>query len=240
MNRPSDDVVPAALLANVYLFFWTPQQNMYYDILAYVANLSLLVQCLGSWWACADDPRRHQSLPTLITTILLTPVGIYTMLRMWIDPYQHLCIDQNPLYARESTKLFLAYITLDMIYAIRYYRTTFPLLAGWIHHLLIGAYALWCLREKQSVQFASTLVAETSSVLLAASQVFPTNATIRYQKKKLFPILFFVSRILVLGSIVIQAWRVRYIRSLLQPFLFALFTSLNLYWWTKMTRNYHR
>lgn len=211
---------------------------MYCDILAYVANLSLLVQCLGSWWACIDDPRRHQSLPTLITTILLTPIGLYTLVCAWVDPYRHLCIEQDPLYARESTKLFLAYIILDMIYAIRNYHT-FPLLAGWIHHLLIGAYALWCLYQKQSVQFASTFVAETSSVLLAASQVFPTNPTIRYYKKKIFPNLFFLSRIVALGSIVVQAWRVRYIHTLFQPFLFALFTSLNLYWWKKM-RNYHR
>jgi len=182
------------------------------------------------------EERRLQNIPTLCATVTLAPIGVYTMISSCLDPHDHFITNQDPWYAQQCVKLYLAYVGVDMMNAVRYSPQTFPILGGWIHHLSTGWYASWCFSRGESIEFSSTLIAEMSTILLTAPRVFPDNLILKYIRRHIFPTVFMITRVLGLGIVVVQAYRVEYLTTYFHWVLYVLFTAVNLYWWSKMIK----
>jgi hypothetical protein len=178
---------------------------------------------------------RLQSVISLSAATLLAPIGCYEVYTYFTDYNNYInTYTINYPYRRETILFYLTYAFADTVYGNIYYPEYFPMLEGWIHHLFSSAYAIYCLNNNNATSCLAMIV-EIPSIILFSSKVFNNNKIISYSRKKIFPYLFILFRVIILWFIVMNLYN-KNLLELNGVIVFHLFALLNLYWWSIMMK----
>lgn len=185
-------------------------------------------------------------LMTLVCCVVLAPVGLVSALSLFWDARTFLYTDRiisDPM-ADLTVRHYLAYIIIDLVHAYRDEASAFPLLEGWIHHGMTGAFALYCLWLRGSRTFLPTLICEVSTLPLCAMRLIPSTPIGR-MSRLVFPMAFLLTRVVGMILIVYRAVSIGYIHSYLNkdPIVWSAFigfVAMNFYWWIRMMQHRYR
>lgn len=185
-------------------------------------------------------------LMTLVCCALLAPIGLFSGLSLLWDARAFLYTDRiisDPV-ADLTVRHYLAYITMDLMHAYQDEAAVFPLLEGWIHHGMTGAFALYCLGVRGSRAFLPTLICEVSTLPLCAMRLIP-SAPIGRISRMVFPVAFLLTRVVGMILILYRAVSVGYIhpdpgQDPIVWSAFLGFVAMNFYWWIRMMQHRYR
>lgn len=169
----------------------------------------------------STDPRRTQSVCSLIASLYLSPTGLREALGLTV----------SVLEQRRAAEIYVVYTAMDMVLALLYYPAQMRWLEGWVHHTASGAFALYCLSTGRSYLVSRSMIVEVSTILLCLPRVFPSTFNTRLVKKYLFPGTFFVCRLVLLP---IMAYRSHL--GVTEKVLAVAFTYLNARWFVQRVR----
>jgi hypothetical protein len=133
------------------------------------------------------EPFRIQSVCSLIASVLLSPVGIRHALHWPV----------TALEQTQSTRGYLVYTITDMVLGTFYYPHSMKKMEGYVHHLLSGAFALYCLSTDRCFLMSQCFIVEVPTILHTLSRLFPSVFQRPLVKKYLFPSFFLVCRLVI-------------------------------------------
>lgn len=169
----------------------------------------------------ATDPRRTQSVCSLLVALCLSPIGIREALGLGVTAVQQ----------RHATELYLVFTVTDMVLGLLYYRKHMRWLDGWVHHSASGAFALYCLATDRCSLVSQAMIVEVPTILLSLPRVFPVPFHNPIVKKYLFPLTFFLCRLVAIPFLVSRN------RLFLgEKILSIAFTGINALWFTQCVR----
>jgi hypothetical protein len=178
---------------------------------------------------------RLQSVISLSAATMLAPIGCYEMYKYFSDYDNYInTYTINYPYRRETILFYLTYAFADTVYGCIYYPEYFPILEGWVHHLCSSAYALYCLKSINTPSCLAMIV-EIPSIILFSSRVFNTNKIISYLRKKWFPYIFIIFRVIIFWFIVMNLYS-KNLLNLYNVIFFHMFATLNIHWWLIMMK----
>lgn len=172
------------------------------------------------------ESRRLRSVLSFLTALILSPLSFY---QTW-----KLLHNENGGVNLESFILnfYLAYVVVDTIVGYIFYRDYFSLLEGWLHHFgTFGFIYYFSLNPVKKSFCCSYMMVEFPTIVLCLSRIFYDVEWIQNIKKKIFYPLFFVFRILVPNFLVFYFFDC----DVYDIVIHLCFTSLNAYWFLKMT-----
>lgn len=171
-----------------------------------------------------------RSLKSVLTLCTASGLSFYGLRAAFLFFFQHQrWIHDTTLFSTQATDIMYSYLLCDMICGFLYYRSSFGILDGWMHH--IGTLMLSHTLDKHSMYnvFDTLMITEVSTILLGIYRVFP-SPTVSSWYKKLFPSMFVFFRIWLLSLM--------FYLSPPQPMFmyiyFTLFIIMNTYWLSVM------
>jgi len=196
------------------------------------ASVIRIALCLGAGFhfirrQYSLPPDRLKSVLTLMTSIPLSVIGVYSSVLFFSD---------RETWKNNSSTLsvdiFYAFLLLDMVCAMIYYRREFSLLEGWIHH--VGSLGVLMYFDKYRLYSAidTLCIVEIPTILLGLNRVCRTPSTL-YLYRKIFPWLFLLCRVILLNYM-LYSWGTT---SLFIIVAAIAFTILNCHWFFKMVRS---
>lgn len=183
-----------------------------------------------------QNPKRLRSILSFATALVLSPLSIHQILKQ--IQYSRTETFQGDGHIQYFMPIFyLAYVVIDTIVGLYYYPTYFTFLEGWAHHIgtsiFIVYYSFFC--PEKMVLICMNQVIEVSSILLFLSKIFYDVDWIQHLKKKIFFNVFLFFRIIVPTFIIMYFYQ---LYDGFACFIYASFTSLNLYWLIKIYERY--
>jgi len=137
------------------------------------------------------DAYQAQSILSLMAASFLAPIGIWENIMFYVG-------GTGIEWIRQELHLFyLAYVVADTYHGLKYYPQYFPLIEGWIHHVLTGLFVFYQLYNRQLRPISVGMIVELPSIILFSSRVFYPR--LKWIKKHIFPSLFVFCRIIQLG-----------------------------------------
>lgn len=171
---------------------------------------------------------RLQSLNSMITAALMSPVGIW----------EHV-VGAFPL-REEAHLVFVAYCIMDSILGSLFFPEFFTLIEGWIHHGILGGFLLFnCIRPNHLMPGGMIMIVEIPSLILFASRIDPWNPHIRWARSNIFPSLFLVLRILLPLYDIFNYYLNSATKEALDGLdliIFTIFLIMNIHWFILMMR----
>jgi hypothetical protein len=79
------------------------------------------------------------------------------------------------------------------------------------------------------------MIVEIPSIILFSSRVFNTNKIISYLRKKWFPYIFIIFRVIIFWFIVMNLYS-KNLLNLYNVIFFHMFAILNIHWWLIMMK----
>jgi len=175
---------------------------------------------------------QYQSVVSLMTATILAPLGIWQTMACLTSIVPRL----SESVSREIHIFYLAYCISDVYHGMRYYPQFFPMIEGWLHHVMTGGYVLMCMSQGHYLPCSVSMIVEAPSIILFSSRVFYGHPTIVWLKKKFFLPSFILFRIVFLGIITVWLYRSNEIGVSVVVFS-MLFSLLNLHWIAKMLQH---
>lgn len=184
---------------------------------------------------------RMSRICTLITSILLSMVGLHEllMLHVQIPPPFHsdmelMLYDDPPRpsfdYHVHVACFYLAYVLVDGYLGLTRFASYFRWLEGVVHHLFTGTVVLASLLIGDPRPISLSLIVEIPTIVLCARHFISIPHPV-------FPFLFVLFRILLLGYVVLLAYHQNIIGTG-YVLVYLLFTGVNGYWlWRMMLQN---
>lgn len=198
-----------------------------------------LVRCLGFFLFAfllttklTQEPRRTRGIFSGITATILSPLSVYVIIQQLL--YSRDLPFQNEAVHNFMTYFYLAYVVADTIVGHIFYPQYFPLLEGWLHHIITSTmfcyFYFWS--HDNIVIICMNCVIEISTIVMCLSRIFYDNPAIVKFKHKTFYHLFLWSRIIMPCFLLVYFFPLYNTISKIFTFLI---TSLNLYWIIKMS-----
>lgn len=209
--------------------FWvTTQDEKITWILRFAMMFGVVFHFLRKQYT--PPPQRLKSVLTFMVSIPLAVVGMYGSCLFFSDYSTW----KNTNMSERPVDLFYAYVMMDMICAVLYYRREFSLLEGWIHHLCATGLFFYLDQHKLYNAINTVFLVDTPTILLSLNRILRTPRTL-YLYGKIFPWLFVVCRIIVF-NLLVYFWETHSSISIIAS---SGFTVLNTYWFVKMRRHTH-
>uniref|UniRef100_A0A6C0D104 TLC domain-containing protein n=1 Tax=viral metagenome TaxID=1070528 RepID=A0A6C0D104_9ZZZZ len=185
---------------------------------------------------------------TLTCALVLSPIGLYEWIKKimtsttfasttipYIEtPYTdiELMLYDRPPHVEEldyrihSLCCYLAYVMVDTYLGITRFPDYFRWLEGLIHHGLTGAVAFFCIFTGNTYPGCVAMIAELPTIIMTLRHFISIPPWI-------FPLLFVVFRIIVLGYMVhVSFWEGQ--MGWIWVIFYIIFTFVNVHWFTKM------
>jgi hypothetical protein len=169
---------------------------------------------------------------TLTTSLLLSPVGIYELMRMIMYRHVASCSEMEVKefdYRVHSICFYLAYVVVDAYLGLMRFPSHFRWLEGVIHHTLTGLIAIGSLLTGDTFPVCAAFIAEIPTIVMTLRHIVP-------MPRWLFPSLFVSFRILLLGCMAVYAFARGQI-SIFWVMVYTLFTCVNVHWFIRMIQS---
>ena len=125
------------------------------------------------------DAYRFQSIISLMAASFLAPIGIWENIMFYMGG------NGGVEWIRRELHLFyLAYVAADTYHGLKYYPQYFPLMEGWIHHVVTGLFVFYMLYHQQLRPISLGMIVEVPSIILFSSRVFYPR--FKWMKKYVF------------------------------------------------------
>lgn len=197
--------------------------------------LALLAILTGWYLICRNyviNEKQRAWIITLSASIILSYYGLYTFCEF---AYNWFNINHMLSYTLTKEQMFphhvfMSYLIIDLVIGMIDYRKQINLVTGWVHHIM---YLIICWNYQYS-KYSSLLllcyIVEIPTFILGLCKFYPHIDVL----KRIFTIVFFISRICGLGLITIKCiWNGEELGVLIS---FILSLCLNGYWFSKMIK----
>ena len=145
----------------------------------------------------------------------------------------------SPFYQSFSLCFYCGYIFADTVMGYVEYPQNFPLLESKIHHLFTFLFMLDCILTRQFAFMNMIFIVEISTVFLMLGKMFPQSRVGSFCKKKLFPPMFFICRLVWIFYLFFYRLPHHHHYEL-DPYLYFMFfgfSGLNIHWFSTMVKN---
>ena len=139
------------------------------------------------------DAYRLQSVCSLIASLYLSGTGL-----------REIGSSVSASLQKRSTEFYVVYAVMDMVLGTFYYPRNMKRMDGYFHHIVSGAFGVYCLYTDRCFLMSQALVVEVSTIFLALPRVFPSVFNNNLVKKYVFPWTFFVCRLVLFPCLVFQ------------------------------------
>ena len=146
----------------------------------------------------SSEPYRLQSVCSLIASLCLSVTGLK---EAWTGSTGS---SVSASLQKRSTEFYVVYAVMDMVLGTFYYPRNMKRMDGYFHHIVSGAFGVYCLYTNRCFLMSQALVVEVSTIFLALPRVFPSVFNNNLVKKYVFPWTFLVCRLVLFPCFVFQ------------------------------------
>lgn len=153
-------------------------------------GLAVLCPLFGIYAHYETSEKRRAWFLSLVIACFVAPRALYFHVSRFVFPFDAAAMHQSDKAADLNVGMFVAFLLADTCLGLRFYRSCFGLIEGWLHHVFYLAFFLFTFARGLTIGASTTFALEVPVVVLALGHCFPDA-----RHDLLFGLTFFIFRI---------------------------------------------